>query len=261
MRPGPADLQKCLRNRSHFLRHLQTPGQKCELVRELDESRSTIDRALRELENAGFVARDDEGYRTTLAGKLALAEYERHAARLDGLASVGGHLTALAADEPLDAALFEAADVSLPTRQSPHEPVESLEAALADADHARVFGTTVLPSYVEMYHEKIADEGMTADLVLSERVVEWLLSRREDALLDVASTEGVTVAQTDVTHSFSLAVLESDAEPSPDRSVAVMVYDEGTLAGFVGNDTREAVAWGEALLDRIEGEATRLHVG
>ncbi|WP_135825244.1 helix-turn-helix transcriptional regulator [Halorussus ruber] len=261
MRSGPADLQKCLRNRSHFLRRLRSPCEKCELVRELEESRSTIDRALRELERAGFVARDDDGFRTTLAGELALAEHERHVARLDGITSVADRLGALPADAPLDAALFEGADVSLPTRRSPHEPVESLEALVADADHARVFGTTVIPSYVDLYHERIVEGGMTAELVLSERVIEWLLSRREEAMVATASTEGVTVAETDATHSFSLTVVESKSGGgASDRSVGVMIYDEGTLHGFVQNDTREAVAWGDALFDRLAGEAQVLEV-
>lgn len=232
------------------------------MVRELDESRSTIDRALRKLERAGFVERDDDGYRTTLAGKLALAEYERYADRLDGIAAVRDALVALPTDEPLDAALFGGAEVSFPSRYSPHDPVEALETLLADADHVRAFETVVMPSYVDMYHEQVVEGEMSVELVLSEQVIEWLLSRREEAVMTIAETEGVTVAETDATHSFSLVVTESEGgrRNRPDRSVGVMMYDEGTLHGFVRNDTREAVAWGDALFDRFADEATTLQV-
>lgn len=261
MRAGPADLQKCLQSRGHFLRHLSHPRKKSELVRELDESRSTIDRALRELERAGFVERDD-GYRTTLAGELALAEHERYVARLDGITAVQDALTALPTDEPLDAALFEDADVFFPSGCSPHEPVEALEALLADADHARAFGTSVIPPYVDIYYEQIVEGEMTVELVLSEQVIEWLLSRYGQEILAIAATEGVTVAETDATHSFSFVVTESEAghRNRPDRSVGVMIYHEATLHAFVRNDTREGVAWGDALFDRFADEATTLEV-
>lgn len=262
MRSGPVDLQKSLRSRSHFLQHLSHPHQKAELVRELDESRSTIDRALRELERAGFVERGDDGYRTTLAGELALAEHERYVARLDGIGKVNDALTALPTDEPLDGALFEGADVSVPSRCSPHEPVEALETLLADADHARAFGTTILPPYVDIYYEQVVEGEMTVELVLSEEVIEWLLSRHGETVMAIATTEGVTVAETETTHSFSLVVaeFEEDHRNRPDRSVGVMLYTEGKLHGFVRNDTREGVAWGDALFDQFADEATVLQV-
>lgn len=268
MRSGPADVQKCLRSRSHFLRCLRRPRQKCDLVRELEESRSTIDRALRELERARFVERDDGGYRTTLAGELALAEYERYAARLAGLAEWGDVLDGLPPDEPLDCALFEDAEVTRPAQYSPHAPVERLREFLDDADHVRVFATAIIPEYVDLYRERVVEGGTTAEFVLFEGVVEWLLSRREDDLLDFFGADGVTVAETTVDHSFSLIIAEYDestdatsgevARSPNDRAVGVMFYEDGTLAGFVHTDARGAVAWAETRYGHIADEAVPL---
>lgn len=265
MRSGPADLQKCLRTRGHFLRHLRHPRQKCELVRELEESRSTIDRALRELERARFVERDEAGYRTTLAGELALAEHERYAARLDGLAERRDLLDGLSRDEPLDCALFERAEASLPTQSSPHAPVEELGAFLRDFRHVRVFATAIIPKYVELYRERVVEGDATADFVLSEGVLEWLLSRRADDVMDFFAADGVTVAETETDHSFSLVIADYGGASagavggSPtDRAVGVMFYDEGSLAGFVHTDARDAVAWAETRFERIADEAVAL---
>lgn len=273
MRSGLADLQKCLRSRSHFLRRLRRPCQKCELARELEESRSTIDRALRELENAGFVEREETGYRTSLAGELALAEYDRYTARLEGLVELRGILDGLPTDEPLDGALFEGAAASLPDQCSPHEPVVALATFLSEADHARVFGTAVIPKYVDLYYERIVEEDMTADFVLFEGVVEWLLSRREEEAMGILRAEGVTAAETTIDLSFSLVITEREEtterdEPSAsgarhgrsNRAVGVMLYEESSLVGFVQNDAREAVAWADALFDRIADEAVSLGV-
>lgn len=303
MRSCSADLQKCLRTRSHFLARLRRPRQKCELADDLEESRSTIDRALRELEDAGFVERADRGYRTTLTGELALEAYRRYSARLDGLLSARDALDPLPTDAALDGALFEEATVSLPTSCSPHAPVEALESLLADADHARVFATAVIPAYVDIYHEKIVEEGMTADIVCAEGVFDWILSRREEELAAIAGCDGVTLWETSADRAFSLVVTEcespdtdrsretdatsayrtsggdSDRDRSSDRDrtddrdrssdrtndrdqptkrVGAMIYDEGQLAGFVHTDARAAVAWGEAVADRLEADAMRL---
>ncbi|WP_128478780.1 helix-turn-helix transcriptional regulator [Halorussus pelagicus] len=332
MRSGPADLQKCLRTRSHFLARLRHPRQKCELADDLEESRSTIDRALRELETAGFVERADRGYQTTLTGELAFETYRRYVARLDGLLAARDALVPLPTDAALDGALFEDATVSLPTQCSPHAPVESFEALLRDADHVRVFATAVIPAYVDIFHEQVVEEEMTAEVVSAEGVLDWILSRREDQLVAIAGSDGVTLSESSADRAFSLVVAEcedaseseasdnggaseknddasagtpadasarppeaartspdapetptddlvhtsnasaserpraSDADRSrktrdphhPTKRVGTMIYDEGRLAGFVHTDARAAVAWGEAVFDRLADDATQL---
>jgi len=302
------------------LAHLHRPRQKCELADDLEESRSTIDRALRELEDAGFVERADRGYRTTLTGELALEAYRRYSARLDGLVAARDALDSLPTDAALDGALFEEATVSLPTSCSPHAPVEALESLLDGADHARVFATAVIPAYVDIYYEQIVEEGMTADIVCAEGVLDWILARREEQLTAIAGCDGVTLWETSADRAVSLVVTEredpdaasdgsesggpregestrkdeptrnhdgasadtpaganesafdadrsrgTDATPShrdcdsdrPAKRVGAMIYDEGQLVGFVHTDARAAVAWGEAVVDRLEADAMRL---
>lgn len=254
MPSGPADRQKCLRNRSHFLRRLREPQEKCELARDFEESRSTIDRAVRELERVGFVERTAGGYRTTLAGELALEDHERHVARLDGIADLGTALAELSPDAPLDAALFEDADASLPTRHCPSEPVEAAAAFLADAAHVRAFTSAIVPRYVDVYRDRIVDGEMTADLVFADGVVEWLLARRKRDASAIFGADGVTAAQTSTERSFSLVLAGRDET----RRVGVMLYDGGSRLGFVRNDTRAAIAWADDVFERIAAEAASL---
>lgn len=254
MPSGPADLQKCLRSRSHFLRRLREPHEKCELARDLEESRSTIDRAVRELERAGFVERTRDGYRTTLAGELALEDHERHAARLEGIDDLRDALAGLPSDASLDAALFEDADASLPTRHCPHEPVEAFAEFLADAAHVRAFTSAIVPRYVDVYRERVVEGEMTADLVFADDVLEWLLARRKRDASAILEADGVTVAQTPTRRSFSLVLAGRDGN----RRVGVMLYDDGSRLGFVRNDSRAAVAWADDLFEAIAAEAAPL---
>lgn len=256
MSPQTFELLKSLRQRSHFLRHLRRPHRKCELADVVAESRSTIDRAIRELETAGFVARSDEGYRTTLAGELALAEHERHTDRVEGLSELRDTLSELPADVPLDGALFEDPDVAFPTRHSPNEPVEALEEILSEAERVSVFGSGVIPKSVGVFRQRIVEEGMTADFVLTEGVVEWLLTRRQDDLLAILECENASVAKTSADQLFSLLVADSGEK----RTVAVALYDEGNVLGIVSNDTRQAVEWAEFRFERAKAAAQALTV-
>ena len=256
MSPKALELRKSLRQRSHFLRHLRRPRRKCELADVLAESRSTIDRAVRELETAGFVARSDEGYRTTLAGELALAEHDRHTDRVAGLSDLRDTLSELPADVPLDGALFEDPEVTFPTRHSPDEPVEALKEMVSEAERVSVFGSGVISKYVGVFRQRIVEAEMTADLVLTEGVVEWLLARRQDDLLAILECENASVAETSVDQLFSLLVVDSGDE----RAVGVALYDEGNILGVVSNDTREAVAWGEFRFERAKAAAESLTV-
>ncbi|MFC4552911.1 MULTISPECIES: helix-turn-helix transcriptional regulator [Halorussus] len=253
MRP-PSDLQKILRRRSHYLRHLRQPRQKRDLVCELDESRSTIDRAVRELERAGFVERGDDGYRTTLAGELALTEHDRHADRVRGLASFRDLLAELPADASLDGSLFEDPEVVLPTPHSPREPVGAIDAVLADADRARTLGGVVVPEFADAYSERVLDGGMTAEFVLTEGVVEWLVSRWREQFRAFLETDGVTAAVTPTERPFSLVLVDG----REGTEVGVALHVGGSILGFVRNDTAAAVAWAEETFERARAGADSL---
>jgi len=66
-----------LSHRTEFIECLlDEPKNKQEFVEELDVSRSTANRAIRELEAVGFIEYQDIGYRLTLCGGLAVQEYQ-----------------------------------------------------------------------------------------------------------------------------------------------------------------------------------------
>jgi predicted transcriptional regulator len=56
---------------------LDSPKAKLELVDELDSSRSTVDRAIRELETLGLIERSPRGCKPTLCGQRAIQHYSR----------------------------------------------------------------------------------------------------------------------------------------------------------------------------------------
>ena len=94
----PSELVDVVERRLDFLERLAAePLRKHELVDALGHSRSTVNRAIDELEATGLVAGETDGYRTTLSGRLLAEGYRELLTVADDLAAAGDVL------DPLDA--------------------------------------------------------------------------------------------------------------------------------------------------------------
>jgi tetratricopeptide (TPR) repeat protein len=130
MDDGGSVLDVVRRRWSVFEQLLDGPMYKRDLVAAVDRSRSTVDRAVRELDDAGLVERVDGGYVATVAGQLAAEEYRT---ATDSMAAVEGAMAALEPlphDAPVSGALLADATISTADRDTD-------AAALADrfVDH------------------------------------------------------------------------------------------------------------------------------
>lgn len=227
---------------------------KRELEAELDVSRSTIDRGIRELADKDLVERTADGYRQTLTGRLGLSEYERFTRRVEGLCDGSTLLTELAPDAELDPAFLAGADVVESGHASPHRPIEELYTYVEDASMVRGFAPAVHPQQVETYEAEITERGMAAELVLTEAALERLLNDYADALETGLATDRVAVHRTaeQLSYSLTIATLE-------DRTVVgVMLYGDGGIHGVVLNDSPAAVEWAEERFEAVRDRATPL---
>jgi len=95
---------------------------KHELVDELDHSRSTVNRAIDELEAAGLVAGETDGYRTTLTGRLLAQSYRRFLTVAADVDAASETLAPLGPDIALSPAALRDADTyraAAPIRTAP----------------------------------------------------------------------------------------------------------------------------------------------
>src|SRR6056297_4211338 len=94
-----ADAIETVGRRADFLERLaEEPLRKRAMVDALGHSRSTVDRAIAALEEAGLVERTDEGYVSTLAGRLAVERYREYVADSAAVLDAGGVLAPLPTD-------------------------------------------------------------------------------------------------------------------------------------------------------------------
>ena len=253
MSSGGEDLLRTLHRRADVLDTLtDRPRDRADLVDELGVSRSTIDRALRELEASNCVTREDGRYVTTLVGRVLLDAYATHVGQVGGIARVADVLAELPRSAPISPEAIADATILRPEPPATHTPHEALE-HIVDSS-SRCFGFSVATTNtrtVSVVRDRALD-GVPIDIVVTSDMARTV---RTDF------TEPVSEAMTDGTLSLyerddlPFGMLIGDRE---DRTrVAIVVYGPRyELAGIVLNDTPEIAIWAKVLYRSYRRDAT-----
>lgn len=224
---------------------------KNELESMLGVSRSTVDRAVRSLEEEDFVVRGTGGVSLTLVGRIVLDGYRRFRSGLVGLDQARPLFHEFHRDELLPFELFRDADVINANRQSPHRPIVALQQFLDDATTVKSIVTGLIPEYVEFYRTQIVDRETAVELVVQSPVLDELLATYWDSMDEALSTGRLTVYETPTDPPYSLKVAETDS-----REVGMVTYGDQGVSGFIRSDDERAVEWAEAVYRRTKSDAT-----
>lgn len=220
------------------------------LVDRVDVSRSTVDRALHELGALGFVAATPDGNRITTLGRLALAEHDRRTRRIASLADAPPLFADLALD--VDPAVFDGATLALAEPYAPHRPAEHVATLVDDATHVSVYTTRFLASNFHLYHDRVAETGMTGSFVATDAVIERVAATRPDDLREAVDRGRVAVRRTDRDGFLTLVLAETPSGPK----MGLVAYRDDVPGGFLGTDHPEATRWARTTHERLWSEAT-----
>lgn len=231
------------------------PASKPALVDALDVSRSTVNRALRELESWHLVERSGGDHVLTPAGHLLIDALERYLDDLATLADASRVLAYLPPDVSVPLELLRGASVHHATPPSPTRALDVVRDHLRNAERCRcVVGEFAAENAAEFFRDRV-EEGLDLEVVFDDHVLSFLLADRREALRTYV--EGGEVYEAgDV--PYSLLVTEG----ADGRTAAhLIVYDhEGDLAGLLINDDADAVAWAERVFERYRDDATAIDI-
>ena len=228
------------------------PHTKDEIESALGDSRSTVDRAIRELEHWELVHRTVDTYELTLAGVLVLDEIHRLRSRFRSLSKSAPALRAMPTTAGLVGSVFEAATVTLPGDDVVRGPVDEHSRLLDRATSVRTIGSVVLPQLIETYHRRIVTDGMTADVVVSAPVVERLVSGYPDRVVEGLRTNRCQIRQISHEYSFGSVIANTPAGPR----LGVLLYGDTEIIGFIETSAAPAIRWAESRFDRVWAAAT-----
>ncbi|MFB6153673.1 MAG: helix-turn-helix transcriptional regulator [Halodesulfurarchaeum sp.] len=211
---------------------------KPELVAEVEVSRSTIDRAVRELEEAGLATRRDGRVSLTKSGAIALEAHRWLFRTYTGLAEATELLNHIGDGSTPHPVFFDGAGVVVGSQAVPRRPVNVMSDIVSNANSIRGVALSVEPQMVTAGRNSTAERGAELEVVLPERVVAALIEEYETAFSEVLEA-GADIQQTDADPPFGLLICEQ-----PDRTVAALsVYAESGMRGLITNESPLALAW------------------
>ncbi|MFC6952047.1 LamG-like jellyroll fold domain-containing protein [Halorubellus litoreus] len=228
------------------------PFDKRMLVERVGSSRSTVDRATKELASKGLIRRLNGEFETTVTGVLALGivhECERSATALERSAAA---LEPLWKEAPLSVDFLREADRALVGDVAGFDVRAGVRAAFERASSVRA----IVPDVSSVEHLEVlyaqAVEGETAvELVCSEALFDALAASYSGWLHGMVVDGDASVA-TAAVPEFALFVSDLGTH----RVAQLVVYDDGRPHAVLRNETEEALAWADDCVDACASRAT-----
>lgn len=253
---SPDAILELLTTRSELLVILDSDAyEKRELVEILDLSRSTIDRALRDLETAALVQQTNGRYRTTFYGRALQAVYDSFLESLEQVLRAKSLLELLPPNIAFDFALLWDAELCIAEEPALHVPATRLRALLEEATHFKGLAYAHTSSTAQdVIREQIIRGETTAEIVFRREMYQYLANTYPEFMQSLVSTEQFTGFQTDGI-PFGLFLFEIQDS----KHVCLVVYRaDQTLKGILVNDDPAAVRWGEEVYEQYQANATRI---
>lgn len=239
MTSAPQGAMTLLTNRRSVLDVISRgASDKQQIVEEVDVSRSTVDRAVRELEDAGLVERTRAGVSMTTSGRIALKSHDRLTDTIRGLGAASSLLPYLGSENPPDPVIFQGGTVIASTQEVPQRPTATLAEFVPQSEEVRGVALSVEPQMVEAGREAIVEGGVELTFAVPEAVVSRLLGAHTEAL-EAALEGGMDLRQIDASPDYGVLVFEREAGPL----ATLVVYGESGVRGIVTNEREPALAW------------------
>jgi hypothetical protein len=226
--------------------------EKRDLVAALSVSRSTVDRAVRELETHDLATRVDGKYRATLTGELLLAARREYVERVAGTGAVGDLLAHLPPDVDAPVEAFATAEAFRPEGPDPHRPAEFLRDLVRDGvRHRGLLVRQATPNAPDLIRDRVCAGEFDVEYLISPAMREYLWSERPELVRTMIEDGGVEFRETDDL-PFDYALLTT---PETTYFVVVVHDDSGSLQGVLCNDAPAAVEWGRRTYERHRAAA------
>jgi tetratricopeptide (TPR) repeat protein/predicted transcriptional regulator len=251
---GGGDAIETLGKRADFLELLDgEPLHKRDMVERLDHSRSTVDRAIGDLTEAGFVERVTRGFVTTQSGRLAVERYRSFRREADAILSSADVLEPLPPDQELPVSLLTHGQTR--TTQGSYRLLEAIADALDEASRYRAILPRMVDSrHLRMCHARAIRDGLSVSMVAPSALL-TRLKTEFPALLGELSAAPTFSAAVGETPPYGLLLIEDGNEPS---EILVVTYDDAEVRGFCRSTDPETLAWAADRFETVRSSAREL---
>lgn len=238
-------VRNAVSNRTGLLDALtEDPQTKPELVDQLDNSRSTIDRAVDELLEMDLIAPTSPAahtYGLTQHGRLALDAYLAYCSETDSLGSNRSLLNTLSPDVALSRKFVADATIHR-SSNSPDAALQPGTEILEESTTLRGAAPVVSSGYVDTIGSWVQREETTLELVLERDLMETMKQSFANDLKDVLRLDSVEFRIIDEDLPYSIWLMDQ-----PTTTYAgITIYEGGGVRGSLVAEGDRAVEWAES---------------
>ncbi|RJT07534.1 winged helix-turn-helix domain-containing protein [Halococcus sp. IIIV-5B] len=248
-----SSLEKTVYQRGELLCAINNqPRAKPGLTEEVQASRSTVDRAITELETAGCIERRENEYYTTLLGELSSEWYRKFQDNVTALNESQEILAQLSRSTPLDTSFLQGAHVRTADPVAPENVIEPSIRILKTATRLRGLAPVGMMVYITIIHECATTNGLSVEIVAKNDALDSILELDRAKLIKLVNDGMLEILTTSADLPYALWLMDTDKE----TTAGITTYNEGGVSGMIMNDSPEAIDWAESEYERYRGLAT-----
>lgn len=224
-----------------------------EIVDELPHSRSTVSRALRQLQETDLIEKRSDGYTVTPHGALLTEQYRDYKSEARSIFSARQLLESLPDDETIAREFVANARKIGSAESPPFRPLEVISDQIATGRRVHAYLPTLSgPHLLRVFRRLVVEENGALTLLVTTELGESLLSYYPGILGELADRGDVEIHFVDGP-SYGVVVSAS----SEDREATVTVYSEdGAMQGGLATEDSSGVEWALGRVRELESIAT-----
>lgn len=256
-RGSGGDAVDLLVRREPFLDRLaEAPAEKPALVNDLDVSRSTVDRAIRELRVEGLVERQDDGFALTHYGGVSFRCFRQFVRGVDTVRRSRESLQHLPPSVDLPPAFFRDGTILSARGGDERKPAAFLRDLLANADE--LWTVTESPHFelISLAQQRVIEEEMRFNLIHSLDTVERLRIHYPDVLESTLRSGYLDLYASEEVPPFGLIKATAEQE----TVVLVLYGQKGETETVVITETCAAATRFDEFFREQRSDASRIEL-
>ena len=253
MSPGTEAVEQTIRTRRAFLAALRRgPQRKRELVAALETSRSTVDRAIGDLADAGLVTETAAGVKITLAGRMAVEIDTTYQRRIGELAGALEPMGAVDGELRIDDGFLADARIEAASPHVPDMIFDRFYESVAAAPSVRTVVPTVLREHIVRFGAEMRAQETAVELVVDTQVLEVLLDdpAMQTVIDTLVDSEQMTVLAAELSVRFGVWETPQEA--------GVIVYTDTGPHSVLVNPRCAARRWARGVYEEAAADAVPL---
>lgn len=242
------------RRRVVLARLVEEPGDKRTLADELDISRSTLDRATRELEAVDAITYKEGRYTVTPIGEWFVRDFFSYLERLQLALEFEPFLQWIPVDEfDLDLRHLKDAELFLPESGDPYAMVNHHVRTLSKADEFSGILPLIGLHAFEAAYEQVVENGASHEIIVEEDIVETLATKEcyASKFQQLRNCTKFTLSKYNGSIPYFVGIFDNE-------KVQIGVDEDGEPRALVETSQPEVRAWAKEAISEYREHATTL---